>query len=278
MNSIFKIARHEFSLISLNPVAIVFIAIVLVFAVINTLGVASIPAGGSYSNYTHDQIFYINLGNFYWDISVFFAFLAMSIGIVSVTDDRSGGSLRVLFTKPIYRRDVILGKFIGVGSFLLFLIVIAYTLYASLMIAVSGCPESIVDLVLRLGSFVILLFLNSCITLGLVMALGIFLSEAGALIASLAFISYEWLRLDGTVTSMGWLIGDASIIDPFYLYWKAFRPSTVYSPTGGYMNLYTITQPYMAWLQQAFPYILLMIADVIIIVLIGCLLFSREEA
>lgn len=269
MNPVFAIVENEFSLIARTSISKIFIAIALVFAIINTIGAASNTV---YFLGTHDEIFYVNLKNIQWYLSVFIGFLAMSLGIISVTNERSRGSLGVLFTKPLYRRDVIIGKFLGVDAFLFLLIVTVYTLYVSLMIAACGAPESMADLALRTGSFTVLLFLNASITLGVVMVFGVLLSESGALIASLAFAAYEWLSYGATLTSG--CLGDISLIDPIYVYARAFGPVKAWSQP----DLYTISQPYIVWLQQAAPYIVLMLAEVIVLVLIGCMLFSREEA
>ena len=142
---------------------------------------------------------------------MFFAFLSMCIGITSIADERSKGSFRVLFTKPVYRRDVVAGKFIGISVFMFLLIMLTMALFVSLMIVTYAGPESVIDFMLRIFLFAVLLFVNCCFTLGLVMCLGIFLSKSEALIVSLSFISIEWLTIIGSVPAS---LGDLRLIDP----------------------------------------------------------------
>jgi len=276
MNSISIIARNEFSLIAMNPLVIVFVVVMFFLALVNVAGVTSVPMDSNFFMNPPYVIFFGFLDGIYMFTAVLFTFFAVCLGIVSVTDERSRGSLRVLFTKPLYRRDVILGKFLGIGSFLFLIILLTYTLNVSLMIAVLGVPGSAIELLLRVGTHVVLLFLNAGFTLGLVMVLGIALGEVGALIASLAFICYEWLPSSPSLTFTG-ILGSFSVIDPVYLYNKAFYPTNTFGATG-FVDLYDEALPYFTWLQQASPYIVLMIAYLVIIVLVGCMLFAKEEA
>lgn len=265
MKAILTIAENEFSMLARNPVVILFGTLMFILALINAAGCSALLP--SIDILDHSIVFFIGVGNFFWIVSMFFAFLSMCIGIISITDERSKSSLRVLITKPLYRRDVIMGKFFGISIFLLLFIFFTVTLFISLMMTVYEAPDSIIELILRMGSFVFILFFCCSFTLGLVMLFGILLSKAEALILSLAFMSFEWLPQ----TPMSFFVySDLQIIDPIYLFHHA-----IFTFEGD--DLFTTTLPFIAWLNHALPYVIIMIAEVLIIVLLNSILFNREE-
>lgn len=264
MNSVFTVAENEFSILTRNPIVILFSVLMFIIALINAAGYSTIVSS---DNSDHSNDLWIGVSNFFWNLSALFAFLSMCIGILSVADERSKGAFRVLFSKPLYRRDVITGKFIGISVFLFLIIAFTLTLFVSLMMIVSVGQESLADIALRMLSFTVLLFLNCIFTLGLVMCLGIIFRKSEALIISIAFIAFEWLTNSGSLPGE---LGSLLLINPSYLYCY-----TMYEASG---QLLSISSPLGSWLSGSLPYIVLMAADVVIIVLVNCMLFNREEA
>lgn len=264
MNGLLAVAGNELSMLARNPVVMLFGALMLVVGLINTAGYSKIVSA-DYLDHSGDLM--MGVSNFFWNFSMFFAFLTMCVGILSVADERSRGSLGVLFAKPLYRRDVITGKFVGIIVFLFLLIASTLALFVSLMMLVYAGQVSIVDVALRMLLFAVLLFLNCCLTLGLVMCLGIVLSKSEALIVSIAFVAFEWLTNSGSLPGS---LGSLNLIDPTYLYIY-----TMYMASG---RLFDTSLPLGTWLSGSSPYIVLMAAEVIILVLANCMLFSREEA
>jgi ABC-2 type transport system permease protein len=271
---LFLVAKSEFATIIRNNIVTVFVGFILMLAVVNSAGFSVMQ--DMYGSHTHDSGFYIGISNLFYDLSTYFSFLAMCVGVISIAEERSRGSLRVLFTKPLYRRDVIAGKFLGISMFLLLIIALTITLFVSIEMIFYGGPSSLFDLFFRIGTYVVMSFLNSCFTLGLVMLFGILMDMGEALVISVAFIIYEWLAQMGTITTALTLISplkDVALIDPAVLYLKVFLPVR-----GGDHALFAIGQPYVVWLQNAYPYLLLMVLELVLIILVDCALFSREEA
>lgn len=60
------------------------------------------------------------------------------------------------------------------------------------------------------------------------------------------------------------------ILNPVLLYVKAFE-------IGPRNDLVSISLPYGSWLEYAMPYIGLMLAEVVIIILISSIIFNKEE-
>ncbi|CAJ36684.1 ABC transporter permease [Methanocella arvoryzae] len=260
------IACNEISRLFSSPIVIVFAALMVILSFTNAAGV-SVVLPTRFSFLDHDEaFFYVGLGNFLWNMSALFSFLSICIGIVSFTDEKKG-SLRLLLTKPVYRRDAIIGKYLGIMVFLLLMITLTVCLFVSLTMIVFGGPESAIELVLRAGSFILLLFLNCGFTIGLVTFFCIILSKAEAMMASIAFIAMEYLARMPWVPSS---LGELQIINPVNLYIAAFAISPG-------KDLYSLALPYSTWLDHALPYLLLMITEIIVILLINSILLSREE-
>jgi ABC-2 type transport system permease protein len=260
VNDVLKVAEHEFSILARSPIVLLFSVLIVIIAIINAAGYSSMVSSNSYGS----GVLMNGVSNFFDNVSTFLAFLTMCIGILSVADERWKGSFRVLFTKPLYRRDAITGKFIGISALLFLTIAFTLTLFVSLMMAVYIGQESITDLALRMLSFAFLMFLNCCFTLGLVMCLGILLNKPEAIMVSIAFITFEWL------TNTGSLPGGLQLVDPGCLYFY-----TLYTASGQLLNT---SSPFSSWFNGALPYIVLMAAEAVIIVLVSCMLFNREEA
>ncbi len=197
-----------------------------------------------------------------------FAFLSMCIGIMTIADERSTGSLRVLTSKPLYRRDIIIGKFLGISVFLLLLMIFVTILFVVPLMVFYETPGSLNDFLLRMSSILLITFLNCGFTLGLVMLFGIMLGKAEAMVLSLVYIALEWLMDEGNIIRY---LGNLKIADPGLLQLYAFG-------LGENFILYIDVPSFTAWLSYAMPYIVLMIAEVAVIVLINCMLFNREDA
>jgi len=47
---------------------------------------------------------------------------AMFLGVISIVGDRNDNIFKVFITKPLYIRDIIIGKFLGINAFILTLV------------------------------------------------------------------------------------------------------------------------------------------------------------
>lgn len=271
MRPIFTVAKNEFSMVVRNPITCLVCGFIIIYLTVNIVG-STVIVPQFASSYSHNDAFYINISNSFWLLTTFFAFLSMCIGIITIAKERSSGSLRVLTAKPLYRRDIITGKFLGLSLFLLLLMILTEIVFISLIIIVLGSPDSLLELVLRLSSFIVLLFLNCSFTLGLVMLFGIVFNKAEALILSMAFVSFEWLQQASV--DFQFLGQIQQLIDPMKLY---FNTIFVFSGNETLGSLFETRLSFDAWLNHALPFVVLMLAEVILIVLINSAMFSKEE-
>lgn len=265
MNALLVVAKNEFSMVAGNPLTILFMGIMVVLAVVNALGAIGVSAWSG--NVAGDIVEYL------WNVNSivggFFFLLTLCLGVISIADERSKGTLGVILTKPLYRRDVVLGKLTGIALFLLLLITVTIMLFTSALIMVMGNPGSIAELVAKVGFFILLLFMYCCFTLGLVALFSMLLSKGAALIMSLVYICFEWYSI-GVITPSDPFFGALRFFDPFNLYWKPFL-----GMKGG-EGLLSSSVSMGAWLNFSWPYIALLALYVAVIILVDSILFNRE--
>jgi len=129
MNPIFIIVKQQFSDIIREPLVIFIILVLVVLSIINGLASTDLLhyADESLSD-GNDHFLSIGLSNTLYHTSILLSILSMFIGILTVAEERISGSIGVLLTKPLYRRDVISGKFAGLSLFLFFITVLIVVL------------------------------------------------------------------------------------------------------------------------------------------------------
>lgn len=263
------VAKNEFEMTAGNPLVIMFMILIFVLAFLNAAGSLAWSKSFPITDYTGTII--SDLRNVTATMDGFFVLLTLCIGVISIADERSKGTLSVTLTKPLYRRDILIGKLIGISIFLLVLATTTYVLLVSILIIFYGNAGSIVEVMARVFILNILLFVYCCFTLGLVALFSIILTKGAALIASLVYICYEWYNYSG-ITSIDPLFGVLVSFDPTNLYWRS-----IVGPVLGGPNLLDTTFSLRDCLNYHWPYILLLILEVIVIILIDSMLFNREE-
>jgi ABC-2 type transport system permease protein len=211
------------------------------------------------------------LQNINMTIDEFFILFTVCIGVLTIADERSSGTLSVIITKPIYRRDVVLGKFIGISMILLGMIILTFMFLVSMLIAVNGDPGSITEVTIRTSLLIFLLFIYCCFTLGLVMCFGILFSKGVTLVASLVYACYELYKYSG-ISSNDPLFGFFVSFDPINLYYMP-----MVGPIGENINLFDTAVSFITCMSNGWPYIVLLVLYVIIIILIDIIMFNRQE-
>lgn len=258
-----RIAGNEFARMVRNPLVILLFGLLSVLLIINAIGSSVILP--MFVKTGISDAFIKGVANTYYKSSLLFTFISMCIGVASIAEDRTKGSLQVLITKPLYRRDIIIGKLAGIGV-LLFTLIIAVLLIdvSSIMIAFRG-PESTGDMFLRMASYAAVLWLNCMLTVAITMTLGIiFKSLVEALIAVISYLYLGWYANLQFISGIG-------LINPMGLY-NAIMFGETYNT-----YLFSEEVTYAGWLCGAAPFIALMIAEVAIFTGISCMLFNSQE-
>lgn len=119
----------------------------------------------SYNYASLDQLFFI--------APLIFLFLLPAITMSSLADERQGGTLEMLVTKPLTDTDIVLGKFLA--SFSLAVFALLPTLLYYYTVYELGAPKGNLDSGAILGSYVGLLLLAAAFV-----AIGLFASSLSA--------------------------------------------------------------------------------------------------
>lgn len=270
MSSITVIARNEFSRILMNPLTIVISCLLLLQAAIS--GVASpylLPMADHFQD-GNDHFLKPVMGNLATNTTILLSVLSMFIGILSIPEERWNGSMRVLLTKPLFRRDVYAGKFLGNALFILLFIITYMLICVSMVMVFSRGPESVSEAVLRIGTFILLLFMMCLLSLAFSMLVGVVFKDL-----------YAVLIVNGMALCIEWFNGI-----PQFLYDKLgalyyLNPSNYYLSflmgLGNNTYIFETRTPYHVWLSGAVPYIILFVLVIAGLFLLTSYLFVKED-
>jgi ABC-2 type transport system permease protein len=257
-NAINLIARNEFANIIRHPLVI--ITIVALCAIIIVNGAGSHWLLFVLKNMGIKEVFMLGVSNAFTNTSVVLSFLALCLGIISVAGERSNGSLRVLLTKPLYRRDVIVGKYLGINAVILTLATFTLMIsVASIMVSYGG-PES-PQMILSMAFYIFLLYIFCSLMSGLMLLVSILFRDISmALILSMSFLYLVWF------VDIPMSLQNVWMVSPVLQYFTVAN------------GLLTPQSSFIQWFENALPWIVLMIFETIIIFLMNCFLFNREES
>lgn len=141
-----------------------YIAIV-VFLLINGLFLWIFPMGFNIIDYG-----YASLDNLFMISPVVFLFLIPAITMRSFADEKRGGTIEMLLTKPLTDMQIIMSKYLAGVSLVIFSLL--PTLIYAISVYLLGLPKGNMDMGGMWGSYIGLLFLASAFV-----AIGIFVSS-----------------------------------------------------------------------------------------------------
>ncbi len=267
------VALNEISTMLKQPLVIVIICFILILAAIN----------GLVSTYKFsfcdeeiekgiDPILFVGIRNLFSFSTLLLSILSFSIAILSVAEERSRGSIRVLMTKPLYRRDYIAGKYLGLSLLIVLLVCIVVAINASAIMIFYGGPMSMGELVVRLASYCLILSLYCIEMMGIAMLIGVYFKNLyHILIISATVLCLE--EMSSIPLILQNTLGDLLLIRP----WKLL--CRIISPTNrSFFTLLDTSVPFMAWLGEALPYIVFLLVLVLLLMLMVCYVFNNEES
>jgi ABC-2 type transport system permease protein len=140
-------------------------------------------------------------------MSIFIPIIGIALGFDAVNSERTSGNLSRLLSQPIYRDDVINGKFLAGLVMLTILIISIVTLVAGLGLRMIGVPPEAEE-ILRLFMFVIVSVLYGAFWMSLAILFStLFKKTATSALASIAI----WIFLFLLMTLIAGLIANAVI-------------------------------------------------------------------
>ena len=184
------IARNEFSNIVRNPVIIIIAGFLTALIIINALGCHYLlPLNKSFG---FNSVFLQGWMNIATPTMEILTILSLCIGIVSVARERSKNTLRMLIVKPVYRRDIITGKLMGIAVFLvLFNILIGFLNISAILISYGG-PDSITEII-EIGISTVIISIYCSLTSGIMILFAlVFKGLAESLIFAISYMYLTW--------------------------------------------------------------------------------------
>ncbi len=202
-----------------------------------------------------------------YETAVFLSVISMFVGVISIAEEKKSGSLRVLIAKPLYRRDILAGKFLGLSMLLLYITIFLVMLCVSTLVICYRPPLSVDDFLLRTFTYIIVLFLGCELTLGISMLIGvIFKNLYTILIFAGAFLCLDWIFMTPA---------PLAVITSYTIPAKLCLTTI----SGGFQTyLFDTVNPYNEWLNGAAPYLVVMIVEIVLVFLISSFVFTRNEA
>jgi ABC-2 type transport system permease protein len=265
---ILKISLNELLQTMFSPITATILVFFLIFSIIN---VANFYSFVSISNSVgvpldYQKTFVDAVQNLTYILTSIIMFLSINLTIVSFGDERSKGTLTILSAKPVYRRDIISGKYLGINAFLVLLIIFIISIFVSLMIMFFGTPESVMDIFFRLVLQSILLMMYCAVSMGITILFVMLLkNNLEAYILSIFFVIVEWLMLYPFILN-------------YFDWFNVINPSKVFfNILGSGPGILNIHYPVGVWFGLAFPYVLLLIMELFAIFIFDLYLYGKIE-
>jgi ABC-2 type transport system permease protein len=290
---------------------------VILFVLVYLAGIASIYIASSNirgfvdssTRYVFLNLFVVSGSNvpfsFPLFMSIFIPIIGIALGFDSVNSERTSGNLSRLLAQPIYRDNIINGKFLAGVVMLSILIISIVTLVAGLGLRMIGVPPEPEE-IFRLVSFIVVSIIYGCFWMSLAVLFStIFKKTSTSVLASIAIWLFLFLFMNliaGLIANSVMPVNDSSTVAEVAGYDSLFRmisrisPGTLYSesiqaillpmlgntsPTMMMIGIYSGLNPTALPLSQSlllvWPQIVSMLALTAICFIIAYIKFMREE-
>lgn len=269
MPAIYYIARNEFYRVLIHPLIIVVAVIILITTFIivggEHLDLRTLSIIENIDVFIH--AYYMNG----YDPNFISYILAAFLGVTAMAEERAKGTLNVLLAKPLYRKDMILGKFVGLSVFMLIFIIAILSIMTFMLLYFYGEPQSITEFLLRITAYTISLWLELSFVIAFTLLLGmVFRDILVSMSVTVTFLSFEWF----------WRSASTGLIETFITKFP-ITPRTlnqrIINPDNTLANLFYTSLPFYSWLNDAMPYIVLLLVLILIMLLIDCLVIARSD-
>lgn len=192
LNAIYLIARNELYRTIQHPLVIIVGVIVLFLAFVNGYGDSSTLESAYRKGIDGFLLGYCQ--NEY-RILLICSIMSAFLGVLSMAEDRWSHNINVLLVKPLYRRDIILGKFIGLSGYISIFVTVALVFTTFMLILFFREPLSYADLLCRLLAYIFTLSLECSLIVALTMLVGtLFRNVIGSVSVVVIYVYADWFR------------------------------------------------------------------------------------
>ncbi len=260
VKALYKIARLEFVRVMIHPIVPVACLIVFTVALLNGAGGVIELKKLQAVDYSGDVLL-VGFGQSFGGISMICTVMAVFLGATMIPHERWKNSLNVLLAKPLYRKDYLLGKFVGLSAFMLLFNTFTLLLVGLTMIIFFRGPESDFEFTWRLIAYIFVLTL----TCSLVIALNMFFGLVAKNIlfvtaASITYVFFDWIWYSDRIIGSGII----SFLTPINLYSKLIIPSSGRVS----IELFNTAVPPGQWLSAVIPFLALLLTEILVLLLV----------
>lgn len=266
-SSSYIITQNEVARLSKNMIVWAIAVIVLLVAYLNGVGMHhELLASESYGEVVDNVSFFLNGYAETWsDSMAICCVMAAFIGISSISEERVKSTFNVLLVKPLYRRDVLIGKLVGIGVFILGFVILSILFITLALVLNLGEPVPIDQLFTRLIVYALSLTLACLLIAGISMLVGIVCKNIiGAFSIVTTYVYVDWF------SGMTDYLGNISMITPHELYSNMFFGLQ-------YINLFSVSISVNDWILSVIPRASLMIVELMVVLALGVLVFTRMD-
>lgn len=267
-SAVFEIARQEFARLLIHPLVPLAALLVLIAAYLNGAGGAhDLEILSGMDLYHKSDMVLVGFGQSLQSTSMICTIMAAFLGAISIPYERWKNTVNVLLTKPLYRRDFIIGKFVGLSAFMLLFNTISILLIGLLIIVYFRGPQSDLEFAWRLMAYILVLTLSCSLVIALNMLFGTISKNLLVVTsASITYIFIDWIWYNDK------FLGSLSVLTPVNLYFKLITPFPI-----TWTTLFDTLVPFDRWFYGIIPYLAILFAEMSILLLMGIFVFSRDD-
>ncbi len=253
-------ARNEFVRVFLHPLTPLIILLVSVSAILNVfVGVTTDLdiAPGDYSlYYSLSQIFNVT--------SKYIGFIAVFTGVMSLAEERKNHSINIILSKPLFRKDLIAGKLLGLNCYLLTVIAFSILFTGLALVLFYFRPTDSLDYVAKIAIYVLIAFVYASLNIAIALLISIIFKDLLICVSmAMAYIFIEdyvgWWRISPFLDNFSPVIAMSNL---------HFNKAA---------NLQNTTTTASQWISANATNLCFMIAATVLISLIAMAVFTRSD-
>ena len=255
------VGKNEFARVFYHPLTPVIVLLLTFLAVLNGAGGTTATIGGG----STEKGLYYCIGQTFMFTAVYCSVVAVFIGVVSIAEERRNHSSNIILCKPLYRRDLIAGKFLGLNAYMLTIIVYSLLLAAIALSLFYKLPANPVDFLLKIGIYVLIALVYSSLSLAIALWIGAVIQDL--LISTTLAVAY--IFLDGYV-GWTWLLPGLSNFSPRYAMCNLYISSAA--------NMQSTSLTIVQWFNANLVNLFFLITTVVLLCLITVIVYTKGDS
>ena len=267
-NPVIVIAKNEIRNIMGHPILFVVGVILVILAYLNGVGgYHDLVNLEKMQNYYSGDTFFLGFSQTWYSTAMICNILAVFLGVTTIAEERWNNNLNTLITKPLYRRDIVIGKYLGITFSLFIFTALTLLVTALMLILYFREPLSYSEFVWRLSGYILILAFSITLVSGLSMLLGVvFKNYVVAITLAVAYVYAEWFMY------LAEYFGNFAILMPRKLYMTICDPTKMLG-----VDIFNSNLSFSSWFSSALPYVVFLMLEIAITIILCSYLFTRED-